>query len=333
MLENNFTPLDNDFITYWSRFILQWQEEPEVLEKLAELGQVNAMQSYYLVNKDCVPNAVIEENAKALPQNNFNNQLVLAHRAYMKENDKITRASQELEDDLLKRKDIIQNSGVYYTYEEEQRLRFLNENISSNAQKLLYSNFGCGVTKSLTSTFELFKATQNPLVLERFCEVASGTPEVFIGAELSSLGKKAQKSARKLLMEKYKQEKDPQTEFALGKNLIFFEKTSKKLRLFGVSLLENLAKREYSEQLQSYNLQGQTIQKPRPENTQTNWYEDGAGCARRAFKILEKTGFIKEQHGKENEGDAESVDKALKILEEEGIENFSYLGKNDKSKE
>ena len=59
MLEKEVSQLDQDFITVWSRYILLDKNSIDVnalheikkeLEKLARLGQINAIQSYYLFN-------------------------------------------------------------------------------------------------------------------------------------------------------------------------------------------------------------------------------------------------------------------------------------------
>ena len=65
MLEIEFNELDNDFITFWSRKILGYQSKNvyEDIRKLAELGQVNAVQCYYLWTKNlCRYNSVIENH-------------------------------------------------------------------------------------------------------------------------------------------------------------------------------------------------------------------------------------------------------------------------------
>ena len=50
MLEHDFNELDNDYITLQSKYILtkDASQISENLEKLAELGQINAITSYYI---------------------------------------------------------------------------------------------------------------------------------------------------------------------------------------------------------------------------------------------------------------------------------------------
>ena len=70
MLENNFNVLDNDFVTLWSKYLTTGNLNLETLAMLAELGQVNAIQAYYL--KECdeplFPNYTIGDKCEALPK-------------------------------------------------------------------------------------------------------------------------------------------------------------------------------------------------------------------------------------------------------------------------
>lgn len=52
MIQGNLTKLDNDFITIWSHYVLYREIDKDALRKLAELGQINAVQSYYLFFKE-----------------------------------------------------------------------------------------------------------------------------------------------------------------------------------------------------------------------------------------------------------------------------------------
>lgn len=53
MLEYNFNELDNDYITCWCKYLLTGDKKlvMKELEGLAELGQINAIQNWYLFNK------------------------------------------------------------------------------------------------------------------------------------------------------------------------------------------------------------------------------------------------------------------------------------------
>ncbi len=63
MLEHSFTCLDDDYITLWSKFIINESINTDFfdyLTSLAELGQINAIQSWYLLAKKDDSNPIIE---------------------------------------------------------------------------------------------------------------------------------------------------------------------------------------------------------------------------------------------------------------------------------
>jgi len=85
MLEKNFNELDNDFITLWS--MLFKEERPsyggkfaEYIEYLAEMGQVNALQSYYIYNrKGKNKNVDLVANHYIKAKDDFNIDLLKSH--------------------------------------------------------------------------------------------------------------------------------------------------------------------------------------------------------------------------------------------------------------
>ena len=67
MFEKDFYKLDNDYITAWSKFLLgaESHEVYESIRKLAELGQVDAIQSYYLLKNENMINSQINNQVLA----------------------------------------------------------------------------------------------------------------------------------------------------------------------------------------------------------------------------------------------------------------------------
>lgn len=69
MTETNFTELDNDFITLYSKMNLTRIVTPydfEYLEKLAEMGQIQAQEIYYtLLKNGVISNKVIDDMVDA----------------------------------------------------------------------------------------------------------------------------------------------------------------------------------------------------------------------------------------------------------------------------
>ena len=68
ILEYNFNKLDDDFITLWARFILGRQEAAltKQIESLAELGQINAIQSWYVIKPKDLRNKKIDNTVSKL---------------------------------------------------------------------------------------------------------------------------------------------------------------------------------------------------------------------------------------------------------------------------
>ena len=94
MLEKNLNELDNDFITLWSKYLTTGNLNLDTLTRLAELGQVNAIQEYYLNEEDAMfPNHTIAKNCEKLG-NDFNGRYAKACGNYLintRENPRATR--------------------------------------------------------------------------------------------------------------------------------------------------------------------------------------------------------------------------------------------------
>ena len=113
MLEYDFNELDNDFVTLWSKKIVSGEDTLifKDLTKLAELGQINAIQSWYLLAKDNDDNAVIDNNVENLGNGGANEMLAIAHKDFFK-NDRLIQMNEWAE---------LHNLGyiVRDSYEEE----------------------------------------------------------------------------------------------------------------------------------------------------------------------------------------------------------------------
>ena len=80
MLEYDFNELDNDFITLWSKFLLTNDKKAIIdgIEALAELGQINAVQSWYLINQG-KQNKNIDKILSSYNGSSFNEFLAMAN--------------------------------------------------------------------------------------------------------------------------------------------------------------------------------------------------------------------------------------------------------------
>ncbi|MDE6583518.1 MAG: hypothetical protein K2K31_02590, partial [Clostridia bacterium] len=158
MIEKDFTELDNDFITVWSKFILSSKKQlrsiKHDIERLAELGQVNAVQSYYLfLKQDDKSNEIIDKIVEGYPDTDFNYLQAKTNKLMKEENyEEYCKQFYNAERDALitgrpnKIKDIILNSRSF---------------------KLL-----CDTKKKC---FEQYKQTNDPLILESFFEISLGS--------------------------------------------------------------------------------------------------------------------------------------------------------------
>ncbi len=238
MLESNFTDLDNDFITLWSNYILteDYSIIKDDLEKLAELGQVNAIQSYYLFLKQGdTPNYIIENIVDGYRGDNFNHVLAKAHKA-MFEEDYHSKYSDYI--DLYNEYIDAYNDGNSRYFYLESQLEKASEdlsNTSSNKYQLSAEN----------KCFKQFEKTLNPLYLERFGEIAATRDNI-------KLFKSFKRSLRGELKNLYKKNPNsPEIAYAYGKNLHFYSKSSKNLKK-GNEMLTQLSKRPYSEALRNH---------------------------------------------------------------------------------
>ena len=228
MLEHDFTELDNDFITLWSKYIVMGEQCAiyDELTKLAELGQINAVQSWYLFANPDVNNPVIDAHLQKYGKGP-NELLAKAHYYYHKE--RIT------ED------------------EETIRQHGPNSDLSEVAyNNIQLSNYWKLCLQARKAYLEQYGYSHNILFAERFCELSRLAD--------TNTYKKDVKYVRKVLLQQYnKGVKSPQISFALGKNLILFKDfTSFKWQL-GLDLLLELSKRELSATLQNYTPQGERL--------------------------------------------------------------------------
>ncbi len=235
MLEFNFTELDNDFITLWSKWILthDYNLIKNNLEKLAELGQVNAVQSYYLfLDKNEIPNTIIDDIVDDLRGENFNFILAKAHKSGFYEKGY---------SDLIKQKEYLLRNGYY-----DDELEALNIQIERTQTWQLRD-------RAARNCLVQYNNSKNPLVLERFGEILC----TMAGDKLFS---KKQRKLCKTLTKMYENNPDsPELAYALGKNLIFFKDYDDKAVIKGNEILSQLASRSFSDKLLNYKLRSNTF--------------------------------------------------------------------------
>lgn len=252
MLEYDFTEIDNDFVTIWSKYFLTHDESiiRDRLEALAELGQINSVQSYYLFNK-YGENKYIDEIVDSYKGNSFNELWAMANKYD--------------EDEVAKERSLIfekiKNSDYHITWWGVVYTKLCCEDVAYYRLK----------KRAIEQAEENYEMTGNVCVLQRIAEMQSAFDsnlpalrdvygDIVYKGNLFHHGQKAAKQAKKLMLKEIKNIKDikelnewaknnPQLAYALGKNLISFS-IRPKYKKMGVQLLSTLADREISKTLQ-----------------------------------------------------------------------------------
>lgn len=239
MLEVGFEELDNDFVTIWSRKILGYGLNSlyDDIRKLAELGQINAIQSYYLVKDEKTINQKIDAYLKPVNYQttyDYNLSIALAHS--------YTEAREKYYSNIVHYLNSFGeiDSNCQYEFYDVDGCRHVGNEID-----FICTN--CSIELSYKAALHLrsfYKITRNPLFLERALEIEQG---VYLH---TSLGDRLE--ARRELIKLYKKDpENPQVAFALGKCLVFNGKTKKSKEL-GTAILGKLACRELSDTLRVY---------------------------------------------------------------------------------
>ena len=215
MLEYNFNDLDNDFITLWSDYILN-NDKSKIhnnLVKLAENGQINAIQCYYVQKKDEETNELIDKLVDNFQSFNINELLAQSFRAYSVDKKYI----EKLENKYKKLNKKLLQTISYNSIEENGQLYDAMGLIELDLKETLYHSYlkvaiECGIKNYLL--------TNNVLVAERVLEVE---PVSFVKSKIKY--KKVRKELIKLLEHAVEiNSKDIDNyKFALAKNLVLFK--------------------------------------------------------------------------------------------------------------
>lgn len=242
MLEYGFNELDNDFVTLWSKKIVSGEDSLifRDLTKLAELGQINAIQSWYLLAKNGDDNFVIDNIVDNLGNGGANELLAVAHKDMFK-NDRWKQISE-----------FYALNKIWDTTEiQDERLGNL-EFILRNSDYISKLELATDIYKSNYIT------TLNILMLERYYEMIAARTKAFEAASDYNIriSKREFKKLRKTLLERYDEDKNNVAiAFALGKNLTLF-KSSALQTAMGSRILTELSNRELSQTLQNYEIKG-----------------------------------------------------------------------------
>ena len=248
MIEKNVTQLDQDFITVWCKYILLDKNSTDLnalseikkeLEKLARLGQVNAIQSYYLFNPpgdstidSYVQDYILKENP------NFNELWAIGN---------YFRALEDFRNEDRKMLEtyfglVYFDENLDYQSEKYPKLCEIKEEIMKY-NSMVYRDKAVEEAKFQAKTYG------NLLVKQRWVEMNTAQsawildPKTYTRSET----KDAIAELRKNLLKAYKVDKENDlVKYALGKNLAIYADTiptSQKEFDMGIKLLEELSNR------------------------------------------------------------------------------------------
>lgn len=274
MLEYDFGVLDDDFITVWSMYILTQDYNciKGNLEKLAEMGQINAVQSWYLF-QNIGDNEHIDEIVRGYSGRSFNEAFALGN--FMERNQDQRKRYAEIVNRLA---EVVDEEMP--KFENEQGL--LKEGLSPR-EKVRYSDLGeernslvaelkrlpifIYFNNACLGAVEQAKSIGCPLCAQRYIEMKSRFIDLTpFNAEKEGLRKwfdknmkRSMKRLLKVFDEKTKYEgatvrSIPQISFALGKAIVFSEDVKNKTRDLGVKILQSLSTRDFSNQFVDYRL-------------------------------------------------------------------------------
>ncbi len=249
MLEYDFNKLDNDFITLWSKYIL-WNDASSIikpLERLAEKGQINAIQSWYLIKKQEEKNEKIDAIVDGYYGKSFNEALAIANRVYDRDRAELIELRKQISENYDLGVELAQTKydEGYIIPKEENRYfiemnRLIEEYKNTEYAKLLM--YAADLTESAC------RSAKTVMVFERLFEIYTANPVVL---DCDSLHEKTIKEVGKVARKYLKEYSDHSDEdlirakYTLGKNLLFFSK-NKKERAEGTKILLELSKRPLS---------------------------------------------------------------------------------------
>ena len=248
MLEKNVTQLDQDFITVWCRYILLDKNSTDVnalreiekeLEKLARLGQINAIQSYYLFNPpgDKIIDSYVQD---LMLKDNLNfNELWAIGNYY--------RALEDFRNEDRKMLEtyfglVYFDETLDYQSEKYPKLCETKEEIMKYTS-MIYRNKAVEEAKFQAKTYG------NLLVKQRWVELNLAQSAWILDPRAYTLPETMAfiTHLRNDLIDAYKVDKDNDlVKYALGKNLAIFADTvptSKKEFDMGIELLKELSNR------------------------------------------------------------------------------------------
>lgn len=235
MLEYDFNDLDNDFITLWSNYML-YNDTTSIIKPLrilAEKGQINAIQSWYVLKKSEEKSEIIDNIVDGYYGDSFNEKLAIANRIY--------------DQNKLQIKSLLENIVLADKMGKE---RELNENVEDEnneffilRNKLItdYVNtpFAQQIQRATESANFSINLSRSALIYERLIEIYFSEPLIFNKFPSESSIENLRKIFKKRIR---KNPDDIPALFSLGKNFMYFSKKDKQ-GLEGACIIKDLSMR------------------------------------------------------------------------------------------
>lgn len=229
---------DNDFITLWSDYFLNQDASKVIkpLEKLAEMGQINAVQTWLLLKKFEDRNEIIEKYIEKLLLKNsydFEECLVLANYFYQFD-------TTEQQDEFAKIRDSLYQYVMQYDQTNDQSLVQTIEYLKHNFRGFcsVEYNYQAGVALN-----QIISETSDPIFAESLFETLLSTNFYYFIVKPSFI----KKTKNALIKENKKYPEDVQVQFFLAKHLAMFG--DRKESEMGKQMLSKLSERELSDKL------------------------------------------------------------------------------------
>ena len=251
MLEFNYNSLDDEFVTFWSRHLTGVQDIDMLtgLERLAEKGQINAIQNWYLYN-EVGKNKKIDKIVESMKGENFNELYAMANYFFMRPDlfqkfCDLNTQYQDIEDDII---ECAEEEGLSVEDMEEDLEDIKKQIFDMPHVKLIY--------KAYNEATKCYKETKNILVLSTANEILDCIPQMIPlnidTDEMEAKTKKQNEIIHKYLLTQYRNNAQdnpqfspadkPNLAFQLAKTILAFHESDEDSH-FAYGLLELLGDR------------------------------------------------------------------------------------------
>lgn len=234
MLEYEFNDLDNDFVTLWLNYMLHNDTTSimKPLRILAEKGQINAIQSWYILKKTEERSEIIDNIVDGYYGDSFNEMLAIANRIYDQNKQHIKSLLENivLADKMGKESEL--NEDIE---DENNEFYILRDKLISD---YVNTPFAQQIKRAAESADFCVDLSMSALVYQRLIEIYFSEPIIFKKLPSESNIKNLRKIFKKRIR---KNSDDIPALFSLGKNLMYFSEKDK--RLEGVCIIKDLSMR------------------------------------------------------------------------------------------